>query len=184
MIIRTSSFPFPLSQNTLLLSKIVVIDLCIDQTIFWHVDLLLENDFSQSVVFRLLIFLSRSISVHLGSQPRGTFFSSKLDTNFLAKHIHPAPSIFEVLEMFHQHLLLDHGSDEGDVQDMQPHPRDTVCTLFDGYLYHIDAFSSALIRSHHSLMAVDEFCWWLTQMRDVADWRYGTLVRTVEKAKI
>jgi hypothetical protein len=30
--------------------------------------------------------------------------------------------------MFQQHLLLDYGSDEGDVQETQPHPRDTVST--------------------------------------------------------
>jgi hypothetical protein len=63
--------------------------------------------------------------------------------------------------MFHQHLLLDHGSDEGDVQETQPHPRDTVSTLLYGYLYHKNAFRSALIRCHHRRMAVDEFCWCL-----------------------
>lgn len=121
------------------------------------------------MVFGLLNFclgpFGKSATLHY----RATFLSSKLDTNFLAKHVRRDPSIVEVLEMFQQHLLLGHESDEGDVIDMQPHPRDTVRTLFDGYLYHIDAFSSALIRSHHSLMVVDEFCWWLTQMRDVAD---------------
>jgi hypothetical protein len=43
----------------------------------------------------------------------------------------PKPSVFEVLEMFHQHLLLEHGSDEEDVQETQPHPRDTVRALLD-----------------------------------------------------
>jgi hypothetical protein len=59
--------------------------------------------------------------------------------------------------MFQQHLLLDHGSDEGDVQDMQPHPRDTVSTLLDGYLYHKNAPRSALIR-----VTID--LWWLMNL--------------------
>jgi hypothetical protein len=33
--------------------------------------------------------------------------------------------------MFHQHLLLEHGSDEGDVQETQPPSRDTVRAPFD-----------------------------------------------------